>query len=726
MTKKSLYIVPNNFYSWSDYIQTMEEEEGKVIIRHESEMAPLRHRVLAKEGKQYMMTTLLSYENGDVEPVVGAATVSAETPLLEKYVRQARVASGINGMMVDYERYSYAYVNYEVSGILGLRHLMKSPRIFRMVQFNEDWVATKEGFYVETDVPYVKSDGTKVRGVYHLLKKQVVNGHTFYDDDGSIREANDPLLKKLRAKVFVYEDIAATSTPGQEKNGQVTLACTNLKGFDPVAHHNLMTCGAFANMVQEYSNEKLSSKQLAQAAARMSQYKAPARTTRPLTGICILMQKVSDETGNEYEDGLLRISAEMVADAFSDDDFAVLPQAIDGATIQCRPLWMTKGLGKVVPQKFLQMYLEEHKVKVEFIFQDELEDNDQAAFNDAVLRRKGKFAELTDDEKEDGYLSKAVAILPSRYPELGAVDESWLLEQIEVLEDLNAYKAPTDLRYPLTGLNILDMSHATRELEDEANASTQLLQTAMITDPKATKKFFVEKSRKAINSIMEEYLVEEGRNPMAGEFDGNLQLLASRIFPEFIRKQWAPTFQDQLNKQIEGWVHRLARLNMPVDGAYQKIIPDCSHEHGIDLLGYDAETGECEVFAPSLRGIDRAVGVKYPKCGVSEFGKFIPVTLEELVLRADEAKARGEINEDQYFMIVHELSQLHKGNIMVPCIESLKALLAGMDFDGDALIVFTDEELVNIFWNVLPEAVVISSDEEFFEMREAQTVTHAR
>ena len=720
MAKKSLYHVPAGFYSWPDYIQTMEEEEGKVVIRHESEMAPLRHRVLAKEGKQYMMTTLLAYENGDVEPVVGAATVSAETPLLEKFVVQARVASGITGLMVDYERYSYAYINYEVSGILGLRHLMKSPKIFRMVQFNESWVATKEGFYVETDVPYVKSDGTKVKGVYHLLKKEVVSGYFFYDENGNIRDSEDPVLKKQRAKIFVYEDAAATSTPGQEKNGQVTLACTNLKGFDPVAHHNLMTCGAFSNMIQEYDNKKLSSKQLAQAAARMSQYKAPARTTRALTGICILMQKVSDEKGNEYEDGLLRISAEMVADAMSDDDFAVLPQAVDGATIQCRPLWMTKGLGKVVPQKFLQMYLEEHKIKVEFVFQDELKDGDQTAFNDAVLRRKGRFAELTDDEKEDGYLFKAVAILPSAYRELGETDEGWLLEQIEVLEDLNAYKAPTDLRYPLTGLNILDMSHAAKELENEANASTQLLQTAMIADPEATKKFFIEKSRKAINSIMEKYLIEEGRDPMAGEFDGNLQLLASRIFPEFIRGQWAPTFQDQLNKQIEGWVHRLARLNMPVNGAYQKIIPDCSHEHGIDLLGYNAETGECEVFAPSLKGISRAVGVKYPKCGVGEFGKFVPVALEELVLRADNAKARGEIDEDQYFMIIHELSQLHKGNIMVPCIESLKALLAGMDFDGDALIVFTDEDLVNIFWNVLPEAVVISSDEEFFEKKAAK------
>lgn len=718
MTKKSLYYIPAGFYSWSDYIQTMEEEEGKVVVRHESEMAPLRHRVLAKEGKQYMMTTLLVAENGEVEPVVGAATVSAETPLLEKFVCQARVASGITGTMVDYERYSYAHINYEVSGILGLRHLMKSPKVFRMVQFNEDWIAVKESFFVETDVPYVKPDGTKVRGVYHLLKKQVVNGHTFYDGDGNIRESDDPLLKKLRAKIFVYEDIAATSTPGQEKNGQVTLACTNLKGFDPVAHHDLMTCGAFSNIVREYDGKKLSSKQLAQAAARMSQYKAPARTTRPLTGICILMQKVSDETGNEYEDGLLRISAEMVADAFSDDDFAVLPQAVDGATIQCRPLWMTKGLGKVVPQKFLQFYLREHKVKVEFVFQDELKDGDQAAFNDAVLRRKGRFAELTESEKKEGYLSKAVAILPSRYSELDEADENWLMEQIEVLEDLNAYKAPTDLRYPLTGLNILDMSHAAKELEDEANASTQLLQTAMITNPEATKKFFVEKSRRAIDSIMEEYLVEEGRDPMAGEFDGNLQLLASRIFPEFIRGQWAPTFQDQLNKQIEGWVHRLARLNMPVNGAYQKIIPDCSHEHGIDLLDYNAETGECEVYAPSLKDIDRAVGVKYPKCGVGEFGKFTPVPLEELVIRADVAKDRGEINEEQFFMIVHELKQFNKGNIMVPCIESLKNLLAGMDFDGDALIVFTDEELVNIFWEIIPEAVVISSDEEFFEKKE--------
>jgi hypothetical protein len=45
-------------------------------------------------------------------------------------------------------------------------------------------------------------------------------------------------------------------------------------------------------------------------------------------------------------------------------------------------------------------------------------------------------------------------------------------------------------------------------------------------------------------------------------------------------------------------------------------------------------------------------------------------------------------------------------------------MLAGMDFDGDALVVYCDGEFVDIIWLVKPVATTIMTDDEFNELRE--------
>ena len=207
----------------------------------------------------------------------------------------------------------------------------------------------------------------------------------------------------------------------------------------------------------------------------------------------------------------------------------------------------------------------------------------------------------------------------------------------------------------------------------------------------------------------------DGRRLTAKDLLGDLAMASQTAYPEFAVKHWAPYFQDNLNKALEGFGSRLEKLSVSTDGIYLKIISDLSHFFGINLLQYDAEEGVCEVLAPQLskEGKRRAIAIKYPKMATDEFAKIIPVAPEDLVERARYHLENGEITEEQFDVLQHVLYMLHDGIIMVPAIEGLKNMLAGMDFDGDALVAYCDETLVDIIWAIKPVATTIMEDKDF-------------
>jgi hypothetical protein len=148
-----------------------------------------------------------------------------------------------------------------------------------------------------------------------------------------------------------------------------------------------------------------------------------------------------------------------------------------------------------------------------------------------------------------------------------------------------------------------------------------------------------------------------------------------------------------------------------------------AHFFGINLLHYDVEAGTCEVLAPQLtkNGKERAIAIKYPKMAVDEFAKIIPVAPEELVERARYHLQQENITEEQFDVLQHLFYMLHDGIIMVPAIEGLKNMLAGMDFDGDALVAYCDDTLVDIIWAINPVATTIMDDKDFASYRVANS-----
>lgn len=676
--------------------------DGRVVVKTERQVMEMLPHAMKREGKSYSVTGLFMDGNCKVTPITETVTANTETPVLEEKGLVSPAVVRVGKMHRKVERYTYAFINLHVSDEKGVKLLDRSGcRIYRLIE-RENGKVVREEFF---------ANAVAKGKILNLVTGETKDGGFLFAEDGSLKQGGD------RWHCYLYSPAAGTSSPGQEKMGAITLACQNLEGWDAWEHHNFMMHGAPEQLLRYYGDREVSMKELAQLATRMAQSKPVVKEFQAFKSLCILIDKVKDASGNEYEDGLMRIAAEYVAEALTDNDYVVMPWAVDGMTIQCRPNCVSKGLAHVMPRQFIVEWLEEHKVAVRILAQDEIDESTQDAFNEAVIGKKGRYA-LTDEEKAKGFRHAAILVVPSRN---GMTDEE-LIQSVELLEDLNVCKTTFNVSWPLSGMNVLSWCHCEDDLEDEANTSSQLLQSAMVADPVATLEWYTRKAGCELADILDDCLNGGAKSVAPSELEGDLSLVAQKINPEFVRSVWLPYYQDILNKRIKGWTGRTERIKSPIDGIYVKIIPDVAHEAGVDLLKYDSKTGVCEIFAPALEedGSEYAVGVKYPKMGYDEFGKFRNVSRQDLLDRTVKLLTDSKITRQQCLRIQHMIQAFKTGSVMVPAIESLKNMLAGMDFDGDALILYTDEELVEIMWKIKPVAVVIMDDDELLEALAAE------
>lgn len=678
-------------------VNNMDEEaraSKRVLIHNEEEFRAVSHRLLAKDGKQFAVTTLaVKADDEGTEKMQASASVvpvSLEAQELEKYVAPA--VTHLNVKLFDEtERFCPAYINVRAGEGATLAMLMRHD-IWRVVRL-ENGHTVDEGFFLVDEV------ANKAKNLCTL------------------KECKAELLAPSETLVVHKYCHVGVTTPGQLKKGEISLYCSNLPGFDPEAHLDKMTWGAYSLVVKHCEGKMDKLKALAQFSTRLSQFGAGIKATKPVKGFAVSAFKLEDAAGNEWADGLMQLAAEDIADAFSDNQFLIMPSSMDGEVSQERPFIVNKGLGHVVPQWHiiekmkatakLQFGIEEEDFiakHIIFLAQDELTEEQFKNYMDAVLDKAGP------------YYKKTVVILPSFKRADGSVmTDVEKLSHVGVWVDLNVHKTVCDIRRQFSGHNVMSFGHGKESVEEEANISSQLLASALAADPLKTLEYFQKESAEAVDGIIAKALATEGRRLRAKDLLGDINQAVQTAFPQFAVKHWAPYYQDGLNKRLEGFAGRLEKLKVGTDGIYLKIIPDLSHFFGISLLKYNAEEGTCEVLAPQLtrEGIDRAIAVKYPKMATDEFAKLIPVSPDTLAKRARMQFMLGKINKKQLDVITHELRMLHEGVIIVPCIESLKNMLAGMDFDGDALIAYTDEKLVSIIWAIKPVATTIMEDGDF-------------
>lgn len=685
---------------------TKAKKSGRTIVATPKEFARVAHKITAPKGEIYSVMSLNEASDGSgFYPMAVQVPVGLETPELEKYVRPENVH--INSTYMNrVERFTRAYINVSVENPDMLNLLLQDGHIFVVTKEGDNGTVVAEGFYVLGITP-----GTLI----NLC-------------DG--KEACEEHVAKFVDHVYVY-GLVGVSSPGQLKGKEITLYCENLEGFDPVEHLDKMTHGMFKKLLKYYEGKGLSKlKVLAQISTRISQFKAPMVKLPSISGIAATFAKLKDETGNEWADGLQKFSAEGMARSLSDEHFLVLPSAVDGYAAQARPNIVNKGLGHVTPNMCLVEEMKATKIPVEkdgeivgwmdneilFRAQDEWTEKDEQNYMDAVLEGRG-----------DWY-GKTVVVLPTFKKNDGTeMTEDEKLACVDAWVDLNVHKSVCDLIRPFSGFNIMSLSHGKKSVEDEANSSNQLWGSALFANQRSAMKYMKDAAVEEAARIMNNALSGFAKPLGAREIQGDLAMASQKVNPDFARKQWAPYFQDNLNKALEGFGNRLHKLQIKTDGIYLKIVPDLSHFFGCDLLRYYEEEGICEAFAPQMNreGYKRGIGIKYPKMAFDEFGKFKFVTLEELIDRAYGYLVNGYITELQYEVICHELRHLHDGIIMVPAIKELKDMLAGMDFDGDALVIYCDKKFVEIIWPVKPVATTIMTDDEFNELKAKLRKGHA-
>jgi hypothetical protein len=662
------------------------KKEGRTIVATHKEFSRVRHALTAPKGQPYSIMSLVEYE-GCFHPMAVSMPVGLETEYIEPFIRTEN--THVNEYFLnEVERFSRTHINVSVENVEMMNLLLQDNRIYVIVRKGKNGKTVSENFYVSS------GNGTYI---------DIVKGE----------EVQIPI--GVMAEVYIYETIGVSS-PGQLKSKEITLYCTNLPGFDPVEHLDNMTHGMFKMLLQYYRGKSFKGlKELAQISTRISQFKAPMVKTKPIKGMAITFAKLKDERGNEWADGYYEIAAEGAAECLSDERFLVLPSAIDGDGAQARPFIVNKGLGHITIRKAiiekmraLKLTVDGLSVKNRFIFraQDELTEEDILNYEEAVIEKKGS------------WYGKTLILIPSFHREDGStVSNKDVFQMVDIWVDLNVHKTVCDLRRPFSGLNIMGMAHEKVSVEDEANTSNQLLATALFADFFRAQEYMKKCAKEEAARITTNALTGEARRLGVRELQADLALASQAINPEFARTQWAPYFQDNLNKALEGFGNRLAKLSVKTDGIYLKIMPDFSHMFGINLLRYDDQTGECEVLAPQMNREmrRRGIGIKYPKMAFDEFAKLIFVTADELIDRAYGYLCNGFITELQYEIICHEITHLHDGIVMVPAIEGLKNMLAGMDFDGDAMVIYCDEEFVKIIWSVRPVATIILREDEYLE-----------
>ena len=100
-------------------------------------------------------------------------------------------------------------------------------------------------------------------------------------------------------------------------------------------------------------------------------------------------------------------------------------------------------------------------------------------------------------------------------------------------------------------------------------------------------------------------------------------------------------------------------------------------------------------------------GFKFPKEAVREYLKLRPVSGKELWNRVEELYEAGKITLDQRRALKIDIGRTRGGIIYVPAREDIKSQEAGMDYDGDGLIVLLHKKVCKVFSLFRPIAHVI-------------------
>ena len=605
----------------------------------------MRSFVLHKTGNIFYVTNLTFTDEGKVLVSLLSMTPNRQYPFLN--IQHDVTVLTTEGWARPVTAYCEDLLNVEVEGEASFGNL--NFEIYKI----DSGIDTK--FVMESNT-----------GAYH----DIITGEPFPAFAGKNGEPGiwDSETNELMPNVIVYNDKqqgGQTCTNGQLKRGNITLVANNLKHLDVNKMWNAVTYGAVDILCQ---GDIATPKDIAQANTRLSAFKAPSSGIAKIKTYAVLMGKLTfqmKKKGDEYNDGFGYLASEFLGEALTSlepDKYYFAPWACDGLTVQKRS-WLNKIMAEVVRRSYINEMISHLQVQTVILKRGEISTEDRDAF---ILGVKSK-------GKQGKFAGKIVVICENPV-------DAW---KIDLFTDLNGLKAPFDPNTE-SNIEILDMSHEEHDIEHGSRTSTQLLQSLMIADPEGTMAF-VDRLGQEYIAVKEEALTtDEGTAPSWMDFQGSCdyQQLLGRIAPKFAHRYYAPLWHTLVDAALKGYVKACRRLNLPTKGAYAKIVIDSAADFGERILGINS-AGEIEVVVPvaEKHGIERIVGVKYPKQGSFEYLKGRVISAEEYENRVMADDRLTDVQKREISRHVHNLSG---GVIMIPAVATIKNMLAGLDVDGGA------------------------------------------
>ena len=674
--------------NWEERFAELREKKISVIKRP-FQVEMLRSIILKKPGKQFNITNLTLKNDGKC--FVSLLSVAYNRQYQYLHIQENAVILTTEGWARPVERYCEDLLNVEIEGEAALTVL--NNNIYKIGKgLNTRFVAEHINTITVTDPNTGEEHEEELVQYYDMITGDTV-----------------PLLDLIDKKTNIYhEDViiynskvtgGQTATNGQLKQYNITLVASNTE-YDAEKIWADVTYGSSTILCN--NNVEVKPKAIAQANARLSAFKAPSVQIGKVNVFAVYMGKLTFNminNGDEYRDGFGFLASEDLAEALNNiapDKYFFAPWACNGIGMQLRP-WTNKIFAEAVMRTYITEFIAHYGLSTVVLVRGQISQEDREQF---YLRDKGKFA------------GKVVVICNDP-------TEAW---KISLFTDLNGMKAPFDPDKE-SYYEILDMTHEEHNVKTGANTSTQLLQSMMIADPERTMIFMQELAEQYIKE-KEELLTANDGKPCSWEAlhndNVNYQELLSHVYPQFAHKYYAPLWHSIVDNTVKGYVRRIRKLNMPTEGAYTKIITDTSADFGIRTLGINKE-GCVEIVLPvaERNGYEFCVGIKYPKQGVAEYLKGKVISRKEYCERIENNPI---LSDTQKQLIQNHIMNLSGGLVMIPAIEVMKNQLAGCDFDGDSLIMFFNETLVDIMFTIPPKAVIIDENDITVEDAYEQTI----
>ena len=632
-----------------------------MVVHSRTQMEALRD-VFNKKGEGVSMTNLAVCEDGKIEVSILNVPCNLGTSLLDRVNALVMTSNNSARMISDF---TYDTINIVIDDNKYVP--LVSGTIYRAGK------GLDEKFYTKSE---------NACHVFDLLDKKDVPDSVVLDSAGK-------LLPGVRT--YGGESGGQVSSASQLRKLSVSMA-ENSDQEEVRRRLSIVDYGSF-----DMINGTLTTMSgLVKYSARIGQSQAPVCMTKELVGTIAIAPKWKNKAGNEYNDGSAYVSSSFAAKActdFTNGKFDVKDRAVLGMVFQCRP-WKAKVMARCVDQAYIDEIIAFRGYEVVRINRNNVKDSEQAEFNKlfekgAKSTFEGKLVIICDDTSAP----------------------------IDFYTDLNGMKATYDITRS-SGFNVLDIGNVQPDVNTGAATSMQMLQSLLYFNYEKGMEYIAEKGGAHLAKNLGCLLSEEAQVPGVGEFQ-NLYAAGTipKVARDFTLRRNSSLYKSQVNNFMKGMSGAIESLKFDMPGVTGKIVPDFAMDFEQMVLGM-SDDGKVEVFCPAAEQYFTELGLpeeawiisgyKYPKMHVQEVMLARAVSFEEIGKRIDAL----EITSKQKNLLRRHYKALSRAVITVPAIETLKNMLAGMDFDADAATLIFDVEFNRILIksDKKPVAVVIEDD----------------